>query len=296
MVPWAIVPAAGRGSRLLPVTAAVPKVLLPLGSRPMLHWAMQEAIDAGVTGVIVVVSPEQPTVRRYVEAALQTADEVGGESPAATTGAAERGRKRLAELGRRLRDVDLRFVEQPEPRGVGDAFLRCRGITGDEPFCALLPDNWFDSATPCVRQLIPTFRQTGDCTLALTRVSPDDAARLGNVGAVELESLGGRAYRIRGLQDKGDGTYRATSVGAELRGCARYMLTPEFYRCLEATGPPERGEWDDVPAFQRLVSRGRLAGHRVDGRHFDLGQPDGYLAAAAHLERRRREEAGDGAG
>lgn len=268
MVPWAIVPAAGRGTRLRPVTAAVPKVLLPVGTRPMLQWAIDEAIDAGVDGVIVVIGEDGDAVRAYLERARSAAD--GGDSG-------------LEVFGRRLRRVELVLVEQPAPLGVGDAFVRCRGVTGTDPFAALLPDNWFDATEPPIRQIYDTFERCGLATLALTEIRPEQAPRYGNVGGVELDEIGGRSYRIRFLQDKRRGTFEARENGAELRGCARYLLGPDFYDALEATGPPRRDEWDDVPAFQYLIDGPGVAGHRVEGVHFDLGQPAGYLAAQAHL-------------
>lgn len=270
MIPWAVVPTAGRGTRLLPATLAVPKVLLPVGVRPMLDWTLAEAARSGVGGVLVVVSPRHRAVREYVEAACRPGPDASWELP------------------RLLQDVEVHLVEQPHPTGVGDALFRCREWTGDDPFAVLLPDNWFDAGDPAAAQVARTLETTGLNVLGLTEVHPDEAELYGDVGRVELEPLGEEDYRVLELQDKGSGAFRpGAGEGPELRGCARYVLLPEFYEVLEATRPrgakAAESEWDDVPAFQALIDAGRLAGRRISGCHFDLGRPSGYLAAQRWL-------------
>ncbi len=269
MVPWAVVPTAGSGSRLLPATAVLPKVLLPVGLCPMVHWAVRESAQAGARALLVIVSPHQPLVRDYLELAIRP----------------ERSEPRLAELHDLLAGVELHFVEQEEPRGIGDALIRCKPFTGNDPFAVVLPDNWFDSETPAVAQVASTFESTGMNAIGLTEVHAADAGLYGNVGGVALDHISGAAFRISALQDKRPGKFRMESGARVLRGCARYVLDARFYDALEATGPPSAGEWDDVPAFQHLIGTVGLAGHRIDGRHFDVGQEAGYLAAAAYLSR-----------
>lgn len=241
----------------------------------MLQWALEEAIEAHIPGLIIVLGPEQTAIRDLVDVA-QRAGRQEGDSP-------------LARLGRGLSGVELRWVEQPRPSGIGDAFIRCRDITGEAAFAVLLPDNWFLASPPAIAQVIRTFRATGLETIGLTRVRPEEASLFGNVGRVRLEEIEGPSRRILALQDKGEGSFQPASPGAALRGCARYVCTPRFYDALGATGPPADGEWDDVPAFQHLVGTSGLAGHVIEGRHYDVGRPDGYLAAAHWLF----EHAGD---
>lgn len=270
-LPWAVIPVAGRGTRMLPASAVVPKVMLPVGTWPMLHWTLEEAIRADVAGIILVVGPEQGLVRDYLGMAARAARAGGTDD--------------LAKLGRGLASRELRWVEQPEPRGVGDAFIRCRDLTGDEPFGVLLPDNWFRAEVAPIAQVARSYWKTGMCCLGLTKVAPEDTALFGNVGGVQLEPIAGDTFRVVALQDKLGGTFASAKAGA-LRGCARYVLGPEFYDALTATGPPPQGEWDDVPAFQYLISNGSLCGHRIHGQHYDVGLPAGYLAATALIHRR----------
>lgn len=258
---WAIIPTAGRGSRLRPAAAAVPKVLLPVGLRPMLDWALDEALAAGATDIVVIASPRHPEVAAY--AAKRAAAD---DWPTTAT---------------------LRVVEQPEPQGLGEALLRCRDLTGDEPFGVVVPDNWFDAEVPPLAQVAQTRARTGLDAIGLVRVTPASASLLGNVGRVALRPIEGDDFRIVELGDKRSGTFALEAGEGTLRGCARYALGPGFYDALEATGPPPSGEWDDVPAFQHLIGTVGLAGRRLDAVHFDVGNQGGYLAAMSYLFERR---------
>ncbi len=264
-VPWAIIPTAGKGTRLRPATDVIPKVLLPVGLRPMLDWALDEAFGSGVAAVIVVVSPEQEEVRRHLQ---RRADDLSWP-----------------------REVALHLVEQPQPRGLGDALIRCRSLTGGDSFGVVVPDNWFDTDVPALAQVAVTHRNTGLDSLGLVRVGPQQAALLGNVGRVDLEHLQDHDYRITKLGDKRAGAFEIDGDEPVLRGCARYVLGPTFYDALEETGPPPEGEWDDVPAFQHLAAHGGLAGRRLAGVHFDVGQPAGYLGAMSYLFERLSDSA-----
>ncbi len=264
---WAIIPTAGRGTRLRPVTKVVPKVLLPVGLRPMIDWAIDEALEAEVGGIVFVVSPDQPMVTAHIKARQSSSD-----WPVS---------------------VETHFVEQSHPAGLGDALIRCRPWTGDDSFGVVVPDNWFDSPCAPVVQLAGAHFRTGQASLGLIEVRPGQGFLLGNVGEVELEPIENRDYRITRLGDKSDGAFPTPKSQSVLRGCARYVLGPSFYDALDATGPLPEGEWDDVPAFQYLADEAELIGHKLEGHHFDLGHQSGYLAAMNYLF--ERDVIGNGA-
>jgi UTP--glucose-1-phosphate uridylyltransferase len=263
---WAVIPTGGRGTRLRPATESVPKVLLPVGVRPMLDWALDEALAAGIGAIAVVVSPDQPQVREHAEQRAQGKDWPVG--------------------------VSLHVLEQPEPAGLGDALMRCRPLTGDDSFGVVVPDNWFSTPIPAVAQVAQTHFRTGLNALGLVSVEPRRAALLGNVGRVRLEHIEDDDFHILELGDKSAGTFSVEGQQPVLRGCARYVLGADFYDALAATGPPAEGEWDDVPAFQFLSTGPGLAGRRLEGRHFDVGHEAGYLAAMHYLFERRFSDSG----
>jgi len=270
--PWAVIPIAGRGTRLQPAAAVIPKALLPVGPWPMLHGALDECVRAEIGGIVLVMGPDQALVHAYLDEALAVArrGDVGD----------------LADLGRGLLQIDLVRVEQRAPTGVGDAFMLGRPFTGDGSFAVLLPDNWFQAEPAAIAQVSRAYEVTGCCSLGLTEVAPDEAHLFGNVGGMELDLVGDGTYRVAALQDKLPGQFPAAGVPV-LRGCARYVLDGRFYEALLATGPPESGEWDDVPAFQHLIAAEGLAAQRIIGQHYDVGHQAGYLAAAAYLARQQ---------
>ncbi len=271
MLSWAIIPTAGKGTRLLPRTADIPKVLLPVGTRPMLEWTLREAVTAGVSAVIVVVSPAHPHVREFVEALRSGATESTGENGSQDP------------PGAWLKGVEIHFVVQPEPVGIGDALVRCRQLTRSDVFGVLLPDNWFDGDEPALAQVEVGFRATGVTAIGLVAVTAEDRGILGNVGGVTLEPLSARTHRILSLQEKATGSFEVDGAGTMLRGCARYVAGPELYDALMATGPPDEGEWDDVPAFRYLIGTGGLVGCTIEGRFFDVGEQAGYAAAEKYV-------------
>ena len=250
---WAIIPAAGSGTRLRPATDYIPKVMMPIGLRPMLAWALDEVFDAEVANVVVVVSPQHGSVSAYLDDARRSR-----EWPSGTR---------------------LHVVEQPQPAGIGDALTRCREVTGDAAFGVVVPDNWFIAEPPALAQVAASHARTGLHTFALVDVEQEEAALLGNSGGVTLEAIDGPDFRVVSLADKTHGAFAVGDTAASLRGCARYVLDAAFYDALAATTPTEATEWDDVPAFQYLIERGRVGGCRIDGRLFDVGQEPGYLAA-----------------
>ncbi len=275
MIEWAVIPVAGHGTRLQPAATVIPKTLLPVGSWPMLHWALDEAVRAGIRGIVLVIGPDQQLVRDYVDAAVE-AGRHGEESD-------------LGNLGRQLRDCDIHWIRQETPTGIGDAFVRCQALTRHDVFAVLLPDNWFDAPMAAIGQVAQAYFKTGLCSLGLTEVIPEEHSLFGNVGGVRLELLESGCFRVLALQDKLPGEFAAASSGVTLRGCARYVVDERFYEALHATGPPPDGEWDDVPAFQHLIAGPGLAAARIEGRHYDVGHLAGYLAAATYLGRRAAE-------
>ncbi|MBI4161963.1 MAG: NTP transferase domain-containing protein [Acidobacteria bacterium] len=254
-----VVPAAGRGTRLLPATAAVPKELLPVGLKPLLQLCLEEAAASGLEEVALVLSPGKPAIREFLEAATRP------------------GRPGLDSLRSALERCRPVFVEQPVPRGVADALRRAREFTSGEPFAVLLPDNVAFADPPPLAQMRP-YLEPGLCALALTEYRRETAGWFGNCGRVEVAPQGGPRYRVTRLHDKGSGNFRLRNGESELVGYARYVLQPWFFDFVPEAAPGG-AEIDDTPILQRIAGEGRLAGIRVEGALFDAGNPAGYAAA-----------------
>src|SRR5712692_6072526 len=175
----ALIPAAGLGARMLPVTKVVPKELLPIEGKPAIQWVLEEALSAGLREFVVVLSPRKAILRDFLTP-------IGEEHSFS-------GHRGLQELERLLRSVKIAFVEQPAPLGLGDALLRCRDVVGEEPFALLLPDNVFSDQSRLLKELVEVNRIQGKSCVALWKA---DGLNLGD-GAVVAELRSDNIYNDR---------------------------------------------------------------------------------------------------
>jgi UTP--glucose-1-phosphate uridylyltransferase len=259
-VRMAVVPAAGRGTRMAPATLVLPKELFPVGPCPMIQWALDEIAEAGIPRAAVVYSPSKPQIPEFVS---------------------------KWKLGRGVR---LTLVEQPKPRGLADALFRARAIVGAAPFALLLPDNVFfpsKGAPGATAQVLNAYAETGFDTCGLIRVSPKQASTFSHAGLVDPVSRPRGPVQIKRLHGKKKGPLRVKDTRPVYKTLARAVLTPHFFEYLQ-TNVKKDDEADEVPALQALVKRRELYGILLKGRGFDAGNPDGYAAAVeywAHIGR-----------
>jgi UTP-glucose-1-phosphate uridylyltransferase len=246
----AVIPCGGRGTRLHPITRWLPKEILPVGLRPILFWTLDEAADAGLLRAIVVTNPHKPvleTVARSYEGPLE-----------------------------------LEFVPQDHPRGLGDALLRARDHLAGAPFLALLPDNLFHGPNPTTA-VLATYHATGLATVLLAEIGREDAGAKGATGRAKTRTAGDGQLRVTDVADKGTGRFDTAGEAAAVTPIGRMAfpggILDEFTEV--GRGLPAGVELDDVPVLQRLARRDALAGVISRGVFFDVGVPEGYRDAVA---------------
>jgi UTP-glucose-1-phosphate uridylyltransferase len=246
----AIIPCGGRGTRLHPITRWLPKEMLPVGLRPILYWTFDEAADAGLLRAIVITNPHKP----MLEAAARTY-----EGP-----------------------LDLEFVPQDHPRGLGDALLRARDPLAGAPFLALLPDNLFAGPNPSAA-VLGTFRDTGLATVLLAEIAREEAAAKGATGRAKLHQEADGTLRVTDVADKGTGRFDTGGEAAVVTPIGRMAFPGGVLDEFEEVGRslPTGVELDDVPVLQRLARRGALAGVVNRAQFYDVGLPEGYRDAVA---------------
>jgi UTP--glucose-1-phosphate uridylyltransferase len=259
MVRKAVIPAAGLGTRMRPWSDVVPKELVPLGTKPAIQFAVDEALGAGITEIAVVVSPAKALLREYL-------DRFGDPSGRAS----------------------FTYVEQDEPRGLGDAILRCRDFLDGEPFAVLLPDNVLLSPEHDFRRMVDAAGSTGRDALGVIEVGHADSGRYGNCGRIEFHEIEPGLLALERLHDKGPGTLRVAPGERLHRTCGRYVCSPRLLEVLADLRPNAAGELDEVPAYQRIVAEGGAVGVVLPAPLFDVGNPAGYLAACADVHERSR--------
>ena len=274
MVNTALILAGGLGKRLLPITAAIPKEMLPVVDRPLLQFAAEEAVASGIRRIVFVTSPGKGIIRDYFSgrgsaiARLQAAGD--DESLAIATGAS-----RLA---------DFEFVEQPRPLGIANAVACARQWLDEPAFALMFPDDLLFAKVPPLQQLIARHRTTGGGVIAVQSVPADEVA---NYGIVSINPASGG--RLAGIVEKPE----PAEAPSNLAVIGRYVLTRGILDHIDRLQPGRGGEYQLTDAIESQLQAGDpVHAVEIEAERFDTGRPGGYLVAltAAAL---RRPDLGD---
>ena len=272
----AVIPVAGLGTRFLPASRAVPKTLFPVLDTPPIHYAVQEASEAGIEHVIFVMSQRQEAVMGYF-----------GGFPELESALERTSKREMLERMRAIREMaDVSYVIQHEQRGLGHAVLSARSMVGDEPFAVFLPDDLIWSDTPVIGGMIDLAAEKGASVIAVKEV-PDEMVP--SLGVVEAERLDGQSYAVNRLVEKP----AIEDAPSNLAIIGRYVLTPEIFDALGVTGSGAGGEVQITDAMSKLRRAQRIYGYEFTGDHFDVGTPLGLLKASVHAALRRPDMAAD---
>src|SRR5438552_5463271 len=256
-----VIPAAGLGTRFLPVTKAVPKEMLPIVDVPTIQLIVDEAVRAGVHEIIVVNGRGKTAIEDHFDRSYELEDTLQ-----------RKGKKDLFEQVRRISDmVRLVSVRQKEPLGLGHAVLAARPAVGDEWFGVLLGDDLIDSDEPGIGQLARVSMETGKATVALMPV-PDDQTHMYGVAAGPSLGANIQVEKIVEKPPKGTAPSNLAVIG-------RYLLPPDIFEILEKVKPGAGGEIQLTDALAVLAQQGRLIGVRFQGERHDAGDRLGYLQA-----------------
>lgn len=261
----AVIPAAGWGTRLLPVTKAVPKELLPIGKKPALHYILEEISEAGISDVLIIDNKEKGALRNYFRPAPRL------ENWLRTT-----DRKReLEQLAMIRKFPKISWVEQPNPLGLGDALLWAEEWIRDEPFALLLPDDVIDATPGCLKQMVSLYNKWQHPMIALMEVPLSEVRRYGIVkGEPTTQDL----YKISYLVEKPT-TQEAPS---RLAIVGRYILHPELLQILRKQRKKIKRELYMTEALRESLQKNDLYGYLFKGLRLDLGDSYGLLQANIH--------------
>ncbi len=263
----AVIPVAGLGTRFLPATKSQPKEMLTLVDKPLIQYAVEEAVASGIEEIILVTGPGKDSIEDHFDF-----------NPELERGLLLCGKKAEAQAVRQVAQLaNVVSVRQKKPLGLGHAVGCARALVGNEPFAVLLPDEVIDARVPCTRQLLDVHARHGGCVVATQRVR---GAEISNYGVLKVEPLtGGRLFRVRGLVEKPKPN-RAPSPYAVV---GRYILEPEIFDILERTSPGRGGEIQLTDALARFAALQPLYAVAFAGRRFDAGSKAGFLEATLHF-------------
>ncbi len=262
MIRKAVIPAAGYGTRFLPVTKSLPKEMLPVVDRPAIQYAVEEAVAAGIQDILIVVSRGKRAIEEHFDRHRELEALLVCKGRAADLESI----RRIASLAR------IHFVWQQTPAGLGDALRCARDHVGDEPFAVLLGDTLVQAAIPLTRQLMDVHAALGGSAIALEEVPP---SRVSRYGVIRGKPLSERVYDIEDLVEKP--TPELAPSNLVIAG--RYLLTPGIFDLLDRTAADLNGEIQLTDALRGLAQSGGLRGLLFEGRRYDLGNKLDWLEA-----------------
>jgi len=263
-----VFPVAGLGTRFLPATKAMPKEMLPVVDRPLIHYAVEEAKAAGIEEFFFVTSRGKSAIDDHFDRAIELEANLR-----------DRGKTDLLdELEARLPEPgQMAYTRQQTPLGLGHAVWCARTLVGDEPFAVLLADDLMVCDTPCLAQMVEAYDETGGNLAAIIDVPRAHTSRY---GVLDVVSDGGRLVRARGVVEKPD----PVEAPSTLTIIGRYIIQPEVFGHLARAEPGAGGEIQLTDALGKLIEEGQaFHGLRFEGRRFDCGDKLGFLEATVAL-------------
>jgi UTP--glucose-1-phosphate uridylyltransferase len=258
----AVIPAAGLGIRFLPATKAQPKEMLPIVDIPTIQYVVDEAVDSGIEDILLITGRSKRAIEDHFD-----------KSPDLESLLRKKGNNDLLDMVRDISErVDIHYIRQKEPRGLGHAIYCARKFIGSEPFAVLLGDDIVRSKEPCLKQLINLYDETGASVIALQEVLPGDVDKY---GIADAEKVKESVFRIKDLVEKPALQEAPSRLGI----MGRYIITPGIFDILARTDPGSGGEIQLTDALKVLCRQEPMYGLTFRGQRYDVGDKLGYLKA-----------------
>jgi UTP--glucose-1-phosphate uridylyltransferase len=271
----AVFPAAGWGTRFLPATKAQPKEMLPLVDKPVIQYAVEEAVAAGIEQVIIVTSTQKRAIEDHFDLSFELEHLLE-----------EKGEIEKLRMVRHITDLaQIAYVRQKEQLGLGHAILMTKDLIGNEPFAVLLPDDVVIAERPCIGQLIHAYDQSHGSVVAVMQIAREESDRYGIVAAETSDSTidGGRLRRMTRIVEKPSPAEAPSSLAV----IGRYVLTPKIFDKLEQTQRGAGGEIQLTDAIEALMQEQSVFAYEFEGLRYDAGTTMGWLRATIDLALQR---------
>ena len=260
----AVFPVAGLGTRFLPATKANPKEMMPIVDKPLIQYAVEEAVEAGITELIFVTSSSKRAIEDHFDSNFELESSL-----------LSREKHDLLKMVRNIlpEGVSCAYVRQKSPQGLGHAVLCAKQLLGNEPFAVLLADDLIDGgAKPCLRQMIDVFEKTHSSVVAVEKIPRSETKKY---GVVDIQSAHDPLAQIAGIIEKPDPDKAPSDLGV----VGRYILTPAILNLLENTTQGSGGEIQLTDAIAALLKKESVYALQFQGKRYDCGSKLGYLEA-----------------
>ena len=269
----AIFPVAGFGSRFLPATKSIPKEMLPIVDKPLIQYAVEEAVEAGITEIIFITGRNKRAIEDHFDKAFEL-----------ETDLERRGKDDLLNRVQKSfpQNVSYIYIRQIETLGLGHAILCAKPVIGDNPFAVILADDLIDSTPGAISQMVDNYKQFGVSMVAVQDVPREDT---GSYGIVEIENTGQGQFKITNIVEKPDPTNAPSTLGV----VGRYLLDPTIFDYLENLGFGAGGEIQLTDAIADLLKRKQVNAFQFEGKRYDCGSKIGFLEASVAYGLKRKD-------
>lgn len=268
----AIIPAAGLGTRFLPATKAQPKEMLPIVDKPTIQYIIEEAVASGIEDILIITGRGKRAIEDHFDRSLELEEELR--------------KKHKEDLLAQVLDisnlVNIHYIRQKEPKGLGHAIHCAKSFIGNEPFAVLLGDDIVDASTPCLKQMIDVYDEYRTTILGVQRVDPEEVNKY---GIVDGKNIDDRIYKVKDLVEKPD-TDKAPSNLAIL---GRYIISPAIFHYLENAKPGKNEEIQLTDSLCQLARKEAMYAYDFVGRRYDVGNKMGFLEATIEFALKRED-------
>ncbi|WP_141603606.1 UTP--glucose-1-phosphate uridylyltransferase GalU [Terrilactibacillus laevilacticus] len=261
----AIIPAAGLGTRFLPATKAMPKEMLPIVDKPTIQYIVEEAVNSGIEDIIIVTGKGKRAIEDHFDNAFELEDNL-----------IKKNKLELLEKVKKPSEVDIHYIRQKEPKGLGHAIWCARKFIGDEPFAVLLGDDIVQAETPCLKQMMNVFDEKQSSVIAVMEVPNRETERY---GIIDPASQDGQIYDIKGFVEKPKVNVAPSNVAI----MGRYILTPEIFQYLGLQQIGSGGEIQLTDAISELNQEQKIYGYAFDGKRYDVGEKMGFIKTTIEM-------------
>lgn len=268
----AVIPAAGLGTRFLPATKAQPKEMMPIVDKPAIQYIVEEAIESGIESILIVTGRNKGSIEDHFDRSVELEQTLE-----------EKGKWELLNQVRGISElVDIHFIRQKEPLGLGHAVLCAEAFIGDEPFAVLLGDDIMVSDPPALKQLIHAYEASERSVIGVRRVPRHDVSKYGIVSHAGQQN---RLYKVKDLVEKPDPDQAPSNVAI----MGRYILKPSIFQMLRTIERGAGNEYQLTDALRRVCQREGLLALDLKGQRYDIGDKFGYMKAVVEMGLARQD-------
>ena len=268
----AIIPAAGLGTRFLPATKAQAKEMLPIVDKPTLQYIIEEAIESGIEEILIVTGRNKKSIEDHFDRSVELELELE-----------QKNKKEMLEMVQNISNmVNIHYIRQKEPKGLGHAIHCAKSFIVDEPFAVLLGDDIVDASTPCLKQMIDAYDEYKTTVLGVQEVAKENVDKYGILDVKHIED---RVYKVKDMVEKPSIEEAPSNIAI----LGRYIITPEIFNILENQEPGKGGEIQLTDALQTLASKEAIYAYNFEGRRYDVGDKLGFLQATVDFALKRPE-------